>query len=276
MPLWQVAVLGVIQGLTEFLPISSTAHLYLLPWLLRWQDPGLAFDIALHAGTLAAVLIYFFRDWVQVLAQGFGLRLGGDPGIRRNRNLLWLMAMASLPVGLFGYLLQHRAETAWRNPWVIGITMVTVGLVLGFADWQGRKQKDLGHVSFFDAASIGLAQALAIIPGVSRSGITISAGLLCNLDRTTAARLSFLLSAPAIAAAVAKDCWDLVRHEGGLPPELRVAFIVGILVSAVTGCLVIGFFMEFLERRSLAVFVWYRILFGIMVIALALFRGSGG
>ena len=276
MPLVEVIILGIVQGLTEFLPISSTAHLALIPWLFGWPDPGLAFDIALHVGTLAAILIYFFRDWIQVLVHGFGVRMEGDPELSRNRQLLWMMVIATLPVGLFGYIFKAQAETTWRNPTVMGTMMIAIGVVLWFAERVGRKQKDLGHLSFLDAIAIGMAQALAIIPGTSRSGVTISAGLFRNFDRQTAARFSFLLSTPAIGAAAAKDFYDLLKHEGGIPAEMRMAFVVGIVVSGLTGCVVIHFFMNFLRRRSLNVFVAYRIIFGIIVIALAQFFRYNG
>jgi undecaprenyl-diphosphatase len=276
MPLVEVIILGIVQGLTEFLPISSTAHLALIPWLFGWPDPGLAFDIALHVGTLAAILIYFFRDWVHVIAQGFGIRMEGDPELSRNRNLLWFMVLATLPVGFFGYIFKQQAETTWRSPTVMAVMMIVIGVVLWWAERVGRKQKDLGHLSIVDAIFIGFAQALSIIPGTSRSGSTMSAGLLRNLDRQTAARFSFLLSTPAIGAAAAKDFYDLMKHEGGIPPEMRTAFIVGILVSGVTGCIVIQLFMNFLRRSTLNVFVAYRIIFGIIIIALAqLFRYNG-
>ena len=277
MPLLQVIVLGIVQGLTEFLPISSTAHLALIPWLLGWRDPGLGFDIALHVGTLAAVLLYFFRDWLQVLGQGFGLRMGGDPALRRNRALLWLVAAGSIPIGIAGLVFRKQAETAWRGPYVIATAMIGVGLIMWWAEYAGRKQKDMGHVNAADALTIGVAQALAVVPGTSRSGITIAAGLLRNLDRQSAARFSFLLATPAIAAAAGKDFWDLMKHQGGIPPEMRTALLVGIGVSAAAGCLAIGFFLNFLRRRSLAFFICYRIVFGIIVIALAsFFRYSGG
>ncbi len=271
MPILQVIVLGIVQGLTEFLPISSTAHLTLIPWLFGWKDPGLTFDIALHLGTLAAVIIYFFRDWVQIIAQGFGMRGGGDPDLSRNKNLLWLLAAASIPVGIVGFLFNKQAEGAWRNPYVIGTMLILVGMVMWAAEMMGRRQKDLGHLTPGDAITIGIAQALAVVPGTSRSGITICAGLFRNLDRQAAARFSFLLSTPAIAAAAAKKLWDLVRHEGGFPPEMYTPFAVGILVSAITGCLMIKFFMDFLRRRTFNVFIIYRIIFGIIVIALASF-----
>ena|SRR5579871_352750 len=277
MPLLQAIVLGIVQGLTEFLPISSTAHLALVPWLLGWPDPGLSFDIALHVGTLVAVLIYFFRDWIQLIAQGFGMRAEGDPTLKRNRNLLWLLVAGTIPAGVAGLLFQHQAETNWRSPNVIGAMLIGVGLVMWLADRNGRRQKDLGNVTTEDALMIGLAQALAVVPGTSRSGVTIAAGLFRNLDRTAAARFSFLLSTPIIAGAAGKDLWDLMRHQGGLPPEMRIPFLVGIVVSGIVGALSIRFFLNFLRHRSLSFFVWYRLIFGIMVIALAhFFRFSGG
>jgi undecaprenyl-diphosphatase len=274
MPLLQVIVLGIIQGLTEFLPISSTAHLVVIPKLLGWPDQGLAFDIALHVGTLVAVLLYFFRDWLQVLGQGLGIRItGADPALERNRGLLWLLVLGTIPAGVAGLLFQKRAETLWReNLFVIAGTSIGVALIMWIAEMVGRRRKDLGHTNVMDSVVIGLAQAFAVVPGVSRSGSTISAGLFRNLDRQAAARFSFLLSTPVIAAAAAKDFYDLMKHEGGFPMEMRVPFLMGIVVSAITGCVAIGFFMNFLRRRSLGVFVLYRLVFGIIVIALAVFR----
>ena len=272
MPLVEVIVLGIIQGLTEFLPVSSTAHLAIVPRLFGWPDPGLSYDIALHVGTLAAVLLYFFRDWIQVIGQALGLNAGGDPEIRRNRALLWLLILGTLPAGIAGLLFQKQAETTLRGPYVIGTTMIGVGLFLWLAEYLGNKRKNLSHVTWLDSIGIGLAQAVAVIPGVSRSGITITTGLLCGLDRPSAARFSFLLSTPIILGAAAKDCWDLLRHEGGIPPELRTAFLLGILISGITGGVTIAFFLNFLRRRSLNWFVAYRVVFGIMVFALAIFR----
>ncbi len=276
MPLIEVIVLGIVQGLTEFLPISSTAHLAVIPWLFGWKDPGLTFDIALHVGTLAAVLIYFFRDWVLVLAHGFGLRVEGDPDLKRNPKLLWFLVAATIPVGLFGYIFKEQAETTWRSPNVIGAMMIGVGVILWLTERAGRRHKDMSHLSFVDAMAIGFAQVLAIVPGTSRSGITIAAGLFRNLDRATAARFSFLLSTPAIGAAAAKDFYDLLKQDGGIPPEMRTAFAVGILVSGVTGCVVIRFLMNYLRKGTLNFFVAYRVIFGIMIIALAhFFRLTG-
>ncbi len=276
MSLLQVIVLAVIQGFTEFLPISSSAHLALTPWLFGWKDQGLAFDIALHIGTLGAVLIYFFRDWLQIISQGLGMRSGRDPELRRNRMLFWMLVAGTLPIGVIGYLFKHQAEEVWRHqPYLIGGMLIGVGLLMALGERFGRKVRDLSHMGGFDAVAIGIAQALAVVPGTSRSGITIAAGLFRDFDRQSAARFSFLLSTPAIAAAGLKDAYDLMKH-GGLAPELRAPFALGILVSGLTGCFVIGFFMRYLRSRSLNFFVCYRIIFGILVIALAYFRGYAG
>jgi len=272
MPLLHAIVLGIVQGLTEFLPVSSSAHLIVVPWILGWDDGGLTFDVALHVGTLTAVVLFFFRDWVQIIAQGFGWSAGNDPGLSRNRGLLWLLVAGTIPGGIAGVLLEKQAESALRSPYIIAAAAIAVGLVMWLADWAGRKQNDIASVSLVDSLTVGVSQAFAIIPGVSRSGSTIAAGLFRGLDRPTAARFSFLLSTPIIAGAAAKRAWELVRHGGGLPHDMQIAFMAGMLVSAITGCIAIAFFLNFLRRRSLALFVWYRIVFGIMVIALAFIR----
>ncbi|MBL8291185.1 MAG: undecaprenyl-diphosphate phosphatase [Bryobacterales bacterium] len=271
MSLLQVTVLAAIQGFTEFLPISSSAHLALAPWLLGWKDQGLAFDIALHLGTLAAVLVYFFRDWLQILAQGFGLRFGHDPELKRNPTMLWLLALGSLPIGVLGYIFKEHAETTLRSPFVIATMLIAVAILMAIAERASRRQKTIEHVNTFDALAIGLAQAIAIIPGTSRSGITITAGLARNLERAAAARFSFLLSTPAIAAAGAKAFYDL-HKAGGVPPDMTVPFILGIFLSAISGLAAIGFLMRYLRHASLHVFIYYRIVFGIIVFALAILR----
>lgn len=272
LPIYQVVVLAIVQSLTEFLPISSTAHLALIPRLLGWNNPALNsldFDIALHVGTLAAVAVYFFRDWLQIAANGFGIRWGRDPELTYNRGLLWLLVVATIPVGVFGYLFKEEAETAWRSSYVIGAMLIGIGILMYFADRASRLKKDLGKVSLADSIAIGTAQALAIVPGVSRSGITISAGLFRNMNREAAARFSFLLSTPALAGAAFKAFHDLHKH-GGLSADMRMPFIVGVLVSAVAGWLVIALFLRFLRTHTLTFFVYYRVLFGIIVVALAI------
>jgi undecaprenyl-diphosphatase len=276
MPIYQAVVLAIVQALTEFLPISSTAHLVLIPWLFGWKDAGLTFDVALHAGTLVAVIIYFFRDWMQIIGQAFGLNIGVDPDLRQNRNLLWLLAVASIPIGIVGYLFDKQADTTWRQPYVIGIMMILVGIVLWMAEKRRVGSKSMSTIQLGDGIAVGLAQAVSVIPGTSRSGATISAGLFRNMNRETAARFSFLLSTPAIAAAVAKKAWD-IHKEGGIPPGMKVPIVVGIIVSGLLGAIVIAFFLRYLRRSSLMPFVYYRIVFGIIVIALAaFFRFSAG
>jgi undecaprenyl-diphosphatase len=271
MPILQVIVLAVVQGLTEFLPISSTAHLYLTSKVLGWDDGGLTFDIVLHIGTLLAVLMYFFRDWVQILAQGFGIRHGRDEELKHNHMLLWLLAIGTIPVGIAGLLFGKQAETVWRSPYVIGVMLIVVGVLMGYAEKAGQRVRDLSSLNLPDALGIGAAQALAVVPGTSRSGATICAGLFRNLTREAAARFSFLLSTPAIALAAGKALYDLHKH-GGMHALLETNVLVGVSVSAVTGCAVIAWFLRYLRRSSLRPFVYYRIIFGIMVLALAFIR----
>jgi undecaprenyl-diphosphatase len=276
MPIYQVVVLAVVQAFTEFLPISSTAHLVLIPWLFGWKDAGLTFDIALHAGTLVAILIYFFRDWIQIIGQAIGFNWGDDEKLRQNTGLLWLLAVASIPVGIVGYLFEKQADSTWRQPYLIGAMLIIVGVVIWIAERGRIGNKSMSTIQWSDGIIVGLAQAFAVIPGVSRSGSTISAGLFRGLNRETAARFSFLLSTPAIAAAVLKKAWD-VHKEGGVPPEMRVPIALGIVLTGILGAIVIAFFLRYLRRSSLMPFVYYRIVFGIIVIALAaFFRFSAG
>ena len=275
MPLYQVVVLAVVQGLTEFLPISSTAHLVLFPWLFGWPDPGLTFDIALHLGTLAAVAIYFFRTWLRVLGLAFGIgSRPSDPNdpdadLHDNPRLFWFLVAATIPAGLAGLAFEEQVETTLRSPYVIAVMMIGVGLVLWWAERAGRQEKDLSRMSLADSLAVGFSQALAIVPGTSRSGITIAAALFRGVRRAAAARFSFLLSTPILAGAVAKAGLNLAQ--GGLAPEMRLPFAAGILISGITGYLAIAFFLRYLQTSTLKIFIWYRIICGIMILALAIF-----
>jgi undecaprenyl-diphosphatase len=275
MPLYQALVLAIVQGLTEFFPVSSTAHLAIIPRLLHWRDPGLAFDVALHAGTLAAILIYFFHDFVQIVANGLGLSYRGSKPGENSRSLLWYIVVGTIPVLIAGALLKNYAEGPWRNLFVMGTMLIIVGIVMAFGDRSAERKTGLDRMNWRDAISIGVAQALAVVPGTSRSGITISIARFRRLDREASARFSFLLSAPAIAAAASKDALDL-HKQGGIPPGMQAPYALGILVSAIVGILVIAFFLKFLRRNTLSVFVWWRIVFGIIVVALAVFFPIGG
>ena len=268
MPLYQALVLAIIQSLTEFLPVSSTAHLALTPWLLGWRDPGLSFDIALHLGTLAGLVVYFFRDWLEILAAALRKPVRRDSEPARNPRLLWLLALATLPAAAAGVLFDEQAETTWRSPYVMGSMLILVAGVMYWADRRGALRRGLAEVTLADALWIGGAQAVALIPGTSRSGITISTALLRGLDRPAAARFSFLLSTPALAGAALKAAWDLYQ-EGGLPHGMPGPFLVGVLASALTSWVVIAFFLRFLRTHTLRFFVYYRVFFGIIVIARA-------
>jgi undecaprenyl-diphosphatase len=271
MPLAHVIILAIVQGLTEFLPVSSTAHLYLSSWLLGWKAEALNFDISLHIGTLIAVLIYFLPDWIQILGQGFGMHIGSDEELKFNRMLLWLLVIATIPAGIAGLLLNKYADTTWRNPFVMASMLIVVGILMWLADRGARHLRHLASINLLDALSVGIAQAFAVIPGVSRSGSTISAGLARGLTREAAARFSFLLSTPTIAGAAAKDLYDTYK-ESGLHGFVDPTFLIGIGVSAVTGWIVIAWFLHYLRRSSLMPFVLYRIIFGIIVLALAFIR----
>lgn len=274
MPLYQAIILAIIQGLTEFLPVSSTAHLAAVPRILGWEDRGLDFDVALHIGTLAAVLIYFFQDWVQVILNGIGVPYRGSKPDENSRTLLWFLVIATIPAAIAGKLLKHYTEGPWRNLYVIGFAMIFVGLFLGLADRVGQEKNGLNQMTWLDTILIGIGQTLAVIPGVSRSGITITVARLRHLDREAAARFSFLLSTPIIAGVALSDILDM-RTMGGIPLDLRTAYPVGIIVSGIVGLFCIAFFLKYLRRNSLAPFVWYRVIFGIIVIALAFFRDRG-
>lgn len=269
MPVHQAAILAILQGLTEFLPISSSAHLALAPWLLGWKDQGLAFDIALHFGTLLAVFIYFAEDWWRIFAAAFGLPQGGGQEV--PRHMLWMLAAGTVPVGIAGLLLKNAVETVFRTPWVIGTMLILVGLLMAWAERSARFSRGIREIGWSDAMAVGVAQALAVIPGTSRSGITLVAGLFRGLDRASAARFSFLLGTPAIGAAAADAFLDLYRA-GGIPAGERGVFFASMAISAATGCAVIAWFLRFLRHRTLRFFVAYRVVFGILIFALALFR----
>jgi undecaprenyl-diphosphatase len=267
--LFQAIVLGAVQGLSEFLPISSSGHLILVPWLLGWPEQGLTFDLALHLGTSAALLAYFWRDWVNLIrAVILGLT---DAKARASHEwtLAWLIVIGCIPAGIIGVLFEDFVENTLRgHPLLIGILLVLFGALLYLADRLGTHRRPLGQVSLIDAIVIGCAQVLALSPGVSRSGITMTAGLFRGLDRPAAARFSFLLSAPITIGAAVFKLKDLVKA----PPAggEAMAFIAGIVVSAIVGALAIGFMLRYIQRQSVAVFFWYRLVAGLVVIGLAL------
>ncbi len=273
MPLFQAIVLAVVQGLTEFLPVSSTAHLILFPWLLHWQEPGQAFDVALHVGTLLAVLLYFLRTWIALLLCGLGFRYphtAGEEEVRRNRRIFWCLVAGTIPAAVAGFFFEHRIEEHLRKPVYVAWAMIGVALLMWIADRGALLRRNLDNANFADAATIGAAQAVALFPGVSRSGITIIAGLFRGMTREAAARFSFLLSTPIIAGAAAKELPKLIKlhRAGGLDLPLSTLWI-SIAVSGLVGFLVIAIFLRYLQTRTLKFFIVYRLLFGIVVLLLA-------
>jgi len=268
---WQALVLGIVQGLTEFLPISSSAHLILVPWLFGWPEPGLAFNVALHLGTLSAVLVYFSGDlltiargWLTGLAQRRPL---GSPEARIG----WAVLIGSVPAGVVGVLLNDAIDQYFHSggggTLAIGLTavlLVGLGAALWLAERAGRRSRSLTEVGLRDGFLVGVAQALALLPGVSRSGSTITAGLFLGFQRAAAARFSFILGIPAIVGAGMLETMHLLRT--GLPASERTLFVVGMAASAVTGFLAIAFLLRFLQRRSTGVFVLYRFLLGAFIL----------
>jgi undecaprenyl-diphosphatase len=279
MSIIQAIILALVQALTEFLPVSSTAHLILFPWLLHWPDPGLAFDVALHAGTLLAVILYFFKDWMKLVLCGFGMKYPSNASseeVSVNRRMLWYMVVGTIPAAILGKLFHHQIEEELRKPIIIGISLVAVALLMWWADTKSRRDRKLESSNMADAVAIGSAQAVALWPGISRSGITITAGLFRGFTREAATRFSFLLSAPVIAGAVLTEMPKLIHmHKaGGL--ELPMSTLaVSILVSGVAGYFVIAFFLRYLQTRTLKPFIVYRLVFGIIVLVLSFLQASG-
>ncbi|WP_258360304.1 undecaprenyl-diphosphatase UppP [Moorella sulfitireducens (nom. illeg.)] len=256
----QAVVLGLVQGLGEFLPISSSAHLVLLPWFFRWPDPGLTFDVALHLGTLIAVILYFWRDLIELVVCGLF-----QPRSQDGR-LFWYLVVASIPGAIFGYLLEDQAATVFRSPLLIALALVLMGAGLWWADRVGRKTRQMDDITLADSIIVGISQALAIIPGVSRSGITMSAALLTGMQRETAARFSFLMSVPIIGGAALLQLKDLT------PADINQAFILGVLAAAVVGFLAIKFLLQYLRHGSYLLFTWYRICLAALVVAVFYLR----
>jgi len=278
MPLYQAIVLALVQAFTEFLPVSSTAHLTLFPWLLGWQDPGLAFDVALHAGTLVAVLLYFFKDWLTLALCGIGVKYPANATaeeVGQHKKLFWYMVIGTIPGGILGALFEHKIEDHFRTPYVIAISLIAVALIMWWADSKSPLKRPIEDSNIGDAVTIGTAQALALCPGVSRSGITITAGLFRGFTREAATRFSFLLSTPLIAGAVVSHLPKLIKlHKaGGLDLPLST-LLISILVSGVAGYFVIAFFLRYLQTHTLKLFVFYRLLFGIIVLVLAFLQAG--
>lgn len=278
MPLFQAVILALVQALTEFLPVSSTAHLVLFPWLLHWQDPGEAFDVALHAGTLVAVLLYFWKDWLTLTLCGLGMKYPSSAPaqeVAQHKRLFWYMVVGTIPGAILGKLFDKQIEEHLRLPGIIGVSLVVVALIMWWADSKARLNRSIEQSDMGDALTIGTAQALALWPGVSRSGITITAGLFRRFTREAATRFSFLLSAPLIAGAVASKLPALIKlHKAGNLDLPLSTLAISVAVSGIAGFFVIAFFLRYLRTNTLKVFIVYRLLLGIIVLLLAFHQAS--
>lgn len=257
-------IFGIIQGLGEFLPISSSAHLVIFPWLFNFPDPGLSFDVALHFGTLIAVVLFFWRDWIEIIALAFGIKKN-TATFNYPQNTLWLLVIATIPGALVGYLLEEQAETIFRSPLLIAGTLIFAGLLLYWLDKVGKKNVNFEKISPKSALLIGLSQAVAIIPGISRSGATISTALALGFDRTSAARFSFLMSAPIIFGATILKFSDLIAN-------FDFTQFIAILFSALSGLLAIAGLLKFIERVSYKIFFWYRLAFAAIIVLVFFWR----
>ncbi|ACD90776.1 MAG: undecaprenyl-diphosphatase UppP [Chlorobium limicola] len=268
MNLFEAVILGIVQGLTEFLPISSTAHLRIIPALAGWKDPGAAFTAIVQIGTLAAVLIYFFRDITAIVREVVAGILKGRPLGTTEAKMGWMIAAGTIPIVIFGLLFKNEIETSLRSLYWISGALIGLALLLTIAEKrmknqlrQGVTMKSMENIGWKDALLIGLIQSIALIPGSSRSGVTITGGLFLNLSRETAARFSFLLSLPSVLAAGVFQLyksWDLIISS----PDNLIAIIVATIVSGIVGYASIAFLLNYLKSHTTSVFIIYRLLLG--------------
>jgi undecaprenyl-diphosphatase len=282
----QAIMLGILQGVTEFIPVSSSAHLIVVPWLFGWNDPALtslAFDVALHLGTLAAVLVFFFADWVRLVkAAWLSIRehkMGADP----DRRLAWFVVIGTIPGGVAGVLFESKIDKLFHQPGVpiqpqaiiaMALIIAWLGAMLLLAERLARHLKSLDNITLKDVLLIALAQALAVFPGVSRSGSTITAGLGLGLKREAAAKFSFLLSAPIIAGAGLKSLWEVFSglKTGAVVRADLVLFPVGILAAAISGYFCIRSLLKYLQNHPVDIFVYYRWTLAVLIVIVVLVR----
>jgi undecaprenyl-diphosphatase len=258
----QALIMGLVQGLTEFIPISSSGHLVLVPAAFGWNDPfidSLAFSVLLHMGTLLALLIYFWQDWLTLIPAGLASirdrSIGDDP----DRRLAWLLVVATIPAVIVGPLFNDALESAIREPAQVAVMLCVGAAILWLADRWGSKVREMESITFPGALAIGIAQVLALYPGISSSGISIATGLFEGLTREAAARFSFLMATPVIAGAGLWEARKLITHEAGVTPEFKL-LAIGFVAAAASGLLAIHFMLAFLRRQPLTVFIVYRVL----------------
>lgn len=268
MQVYQALILGIVQGLTELLPISSSAHLNILPWMFGWiNQPGFneafeGFDVALHFGTLLAIGIFFFKDWIKLIVGGF------NQVVKKQKTtegkMFWYIVLATIPGGIIGFILDKFVSDTLTKPIIIAIALIVMGIVLYIVDKKAKKVTEYEDMTLKQTFLIGLSQALAFIPGVSRSGITMTTARAMGVKRESAAKYSFMLSAPIVLAATIFKAKDFV---------FSVPFFIGIFASFLVGILVIKFLLNYLKKGSFKIFAIYRIIFGLVIIGLLFFRG---
>jgi len=267
MSIFEAIILGIVQGLTEFLPISSTAHLAIVPALLGWPDPGADFTAIIQLGTLLAVLIYFARDLLR-LTQAFLRDLfRGKPFDSQDARLAWLVGLGTIPIAVCGLLFKHWIKNEFRSLWVIAASMIGLAIVLAIAERVAAHTKDISDIGWGEGLAVGAAQALALIPGSSRSGTTITAALFAGMTREAAARFSFLLSVPAVLLSGVVEAWE-ARHT--LVAGNMTAILVSTIVSFAAGFASIAILLRFLRTHTTMVFIVYRIALGLLIVALLL------
>jgi undecaprenyl-diphosphatase len=287
MTILQAIILGIIQGATEFIPVSSSAHLIIVPWLFGWTDPALTsltFDVALHLGTLLAVIVYFAADWLRLIKAAVRSlverKIGSDP----DRRMAWMIVAGTIPGGIAGVLGESRIDQWFHQAGVpihassmivMALIIAVLGSLLWLADRFASHVRPLDQLTWKDTILIGLSQALAIFPGVSRSGATITTGLALGLKRESAARFSFYLSAPIIAGAGLKSLYDVAKglHAGAIPGSELILFPIGMLVAAVSGFFIIRVLLNYLQKNSTRVFAYYRWALAVLILAVVVVRG---
>ncbi len=257
MELIQTVILGIVQGLTEFLPISSSGHLVILPWLFKWKDLGQTFDVALHMGTLLALVFYFWKDWIEIIKNW-------------RKPFLWLILIGCIPAALVGYKFENYFETVFRSPFIVGIFIICMAILLLVSERYSKKQKEMDSINLGDVIFIGLAQALALMPGVSRSGITMTAGLFSGLKREAAARFSFILAMPITLGAGLLKLKHLITS--GLPGKELSLFVIGIIFAVISGYFAIKYLLKFLQSHTFYLFVLYRLVFGAIIMLVYFLR----
>ena len=270
MEILYAAILGIIQGLTEFLPISSSAHLILVPWFLGWEPEGIAFDVSLHVGTAIAVLAFFWRDWVRLGRDVIAGLKQGTLFVSQSQKLFWMLVVGTIPALIAGLALEGTAASKLRSPLITVFTLAALAAVLYWAERKSKQNRNMDHFTWADSIWIGLSQALSLIPGVSRSGITMTTAMFRDSDRTSAARFSFLLSTPVIVGAGLLEGWHLMRAlrsaAAGTAEVNWIVMVVGTVFAGVTGFLCIRYFLRYLQTRNFTPFVIYRCVLALIVL----------